>query len=157
MQNIMNKILITTTIPLVFIALSGVANATVCNASEVKVLSDNCHQRDKGYKPHTSCIATITAPNHYFILNREVSRSTAGSSHELKPAIYNSTPYNHTAIKNSPVFKEMLLQSASVTARCRRGGDWRMFKTCHARAKIVAKAYPHKCLKAILQKIIDNL
>jgi hypothetical protein len=45
MQKIMNKILITTTIPLVFIALSGVANATECNASEVKVLSDNCHKR----------------------------------------------------------------------------------------------------------------
>ena len=152
----MNKILITTTIPLVFIALSGVANATECNISQITVLSDNCHKRDKGYKPHASCIATITAPNHYFILNSEVSRSTAGSSHE-KPAIYNSTPYNNTVIKNSPVLKEIVLQSASVTARCSRGGGWKLEKTCYAIAKIVAKAYPHKCLKEQLRDIFGGL
>jgi hypothetical protein len=47
MQNIINKIPIVTTIPLIFIALSGVANATECNISQITVLSDNCHKRAK--------------------------------------------------------------------------------------------------------------
>ncbi len=81
MQNFMNKILITTTIPLVFIALSGVANAE-CKASEVKALSDHCDKRDKGSKPRASCTATITAPNNYFILSDDIDYSTAASTHE---------------------------------------------------------------------------
>jgi hypothetical protein len=111
---------------------------------------------DKGYKPRTSCTATITAPNNYFILSDEVSSSTDASTHK-DPAIYNSTAYNHTVIKKSSVLKKIVLQSASVTARCSRGGGWRTFKTCYAIAEIKAKAYPHKCLKEQIRKIFGGL
>ena len=154
MQNIMNKILITTTIPLVFIALSGVANAIECKISQITVLSDDCRDRDKGTKPRTSCTATITAPHNYFILQHEVSSSTAGSTHE-KPAIYNSTAYNHTAIKNNQFLSKIVLQSSSVTASCSRSRSYRRRKTCYAIAKITSKAYPHNCLKEVLQDIFN--
>ena len=156
----MNKILITTTIPLVFIALSGVANAMECRASAVEVLYDHCQKRDKGSKPRASCTATITASKNYFIFNDDVDYSTAASTHErIKPGKkrYKTIPYQHSVMQKYDFLKTAIFQSASITAYCYRGRNYFTIRTCYARATIKAKAYPHSCLKYKIQEILNDL
>ncbi len=70
---------------------------------------------------------------------------------------YKTIPYQHSFIQKYKFFKTVILQSASITAYCRRGRSLRYGRTCYARANIKAKAYPHSCLKEQIRKIVGDL
>lgn len=140
----------------IYIILTAPAIAQECNVDAVIPIADSCADRDQGYKPSTSCTAEITAPDGFFLLGGEVESTTEGTTYE-DPSSTSTTPYNHSVVEENSFFKTAILQSASITARCSRGGGGVGDRTCHAKAEIVGKAYPHPCLRIKLEEILDGL
>jgi len=137
-------------------SLPSTAYSAECKVAEIKALSKSCKLRDQGYKPNITCTATITAPKNFFILAGEVARSTSGTTYG-DPHSFSTSPYNHEVVQQNPFFSSALLQSASLTSRCSRGGGGIGDRTCYAAANVTAKAYPHSCLKEKLQEVLNSM
>ncbi len=130
-----------------------------CSPEAVKAVSASCEEVD-----HTGimkdavakCTARIEASEGFFFLAKDVS-VYFGSTYEgirdrTKPSgrqKLTTVPFSgDLGVPNSPIIKNLnVLSSVTASGYCDRAAGPRLGRTCYAKAKLTAKAYPLSCLK----------
>jgi len=85
-------------------------------------------------------------------MGSDLSVSFNGSTH-VRSNTVSKKPYG--ALKaglQKKLFNNVLHSSVTARSECKRGKHRWSWRSCYAAAKVTAKAYPHVCLKSLIEQ-----